>query len=84
MRHLPYSKPTNPWATGQMQTMQKSFQWATKREPRPTMADSLEFFKYEQMIWRIGRKPNRDAVGVIRAMGAQHFFNGCYEGAEND
>lgn len=72
------------WGTGRRQTVQRMFQWGTRREPYPTHAGSLEFLKYDKMIWRVGRKPNRIVVGTIRAMGAQHFFRGCYLGAEDE
>lgn len=72
------------WGPSQRKTVQRVFQWGVKREPRPTHADNMEFLKYERMIWNVGRKPNRLAVGTIRAMGAKYFFNGCYKGAEND
>ena len=72
------------WGINQRQTTRQMFVWATKREPYPTHADSMEFLRYDKMIWRAGRKPNRIAVGTIRAMGARHFFRGCYLGAEND
>lgn len=65
-------------------TCAEAFQWGIKREPRPINSNNMEFYRYERMMWRSGVKPNRLAVGVIRAMGAKYFFNGCHIGAEND
>ena len=72
------------WGTGRRQTASRIFQWGIKREPYPTHAGSLAFLKYDRAIWRVGRKPNRIAVGTLRAMGVKNFFRGCYLGAEND
>jgi len=69
---------------GKRQTPAQAFRWGIKREPYPTKSTSMEFYRYERMIWRSGHKPNRFAVGVIRAMGAKYFFNGCHIGSEND
>jgi hypothetical protein len=72
------------WGMGQRKTVQQMFRWGTVREPYPAHADSLEFLRYDRMIWRVGRKPNRITVGTIRAMGATNFFRGCHLGAENE
>lgn len=72
------------WGPGQRKTVQYIFQWSIKREPRPVTSDSVKYLWYERRVWADGRKPNRIAVGCIRAMGAQHFFKGCYVGAENE
>ena len=72
------------WGTGQRKTVQQVFAWNIRREPYPQSAGRMEFLKFDKMIWQAGRKPNRTAVGLIRAMGAQQFFRGCYHGAEND
>lgn len=79
-----YTPPINDWAVGRRQTVQKAFQWSVKREPRVVKASRMEFFKHDRMLWKAGVKPNRLAVGVIRAMGAPNFFRGAYHGAEND
>lgn len=83
-RHYKYTMPHNDWGKGKRWTVQKAFQWGVKREPRPTHASRLEFYRYDLMLWHLGRKPNRLAVGTIRAGGAANFFKGCYTGAEND
>lgn len=78
------------WGTGQRKTVQQAltvqqaFVLGIRREPYPQSASRMEFLKFDKMIWQAGRKPNRIVVGTIRAMGAQHFFRGCYLGAEND
>ena len=76
--------PHNDWAKGARWSVQQSFKWGITREPRPTRASRLEFYRYDMMLWRAGRKPNRLAIGIIRAAGAVNFFRGCYQGAEND
>ena len=72
------------WGTGQRKTVQQVFAWGIRREPYPQASDGVAFLRYGREVWQAGRKPNRIAVGTIRAMGAQHFFRGCYHGAEND
>lgn len=75
-----YTMPHNDWGKNQRWTVQKAFQWGIKPEPYPL----TNFKRYDRMMWRAGRKPNRLAVGTIRAAGATNFFRGCYRGAEND
>ena len=72
------------WGPNQRKTVQWIFRRSVEREPRPVTSDSVSYLHYERRVWVDGRKPNRIAVGCIRAMGAQHFFKGCYIGAEND
>ena len=72
------------WGVGQRKSPQYVFTKGVRREPYPQASDGVAFLRYEREVWREGRKPNRVAVGLIRAMGAQHFFQGCYRGAEND
>lgn len=72
------------WGPNQRKTVQWIFRRSVEREPRPATSDSVSYLHYERRVWVDGRKPNRIAVGCIRAMGAQHFFKGCYIGAEND
>jgi len=72
------------WGAGQRKTVQHVFRSSTKREPRPISSDSVAYLRFERSVWKAGRKPRRIATGTIRAMGAQHFFRGCYLGAEND
>ena len=84
MRHFQYTPPHNDWGTKKRQTVQSMFQWGVRREPRPLSAKRVNWLKFDQILWRAGRKPNRTAVGTIRAMGAMQFFRGCYRGAEND
>jgi len=72
------------WGAGQRKTVQHVFRSSTKREPRPISSDSVAYLRFERSVWKAGRKPRRIATGTIRAMGASHFFRGCYLGAEND
>ena len=72
------------WGPNQRKTVQWIFRRSVEREPRPVTSDSVSYLHYERRVWADGRKPNRIAVGCIRAMGATHFFKGCYIGAEND
>lgn len=74
----------NPRPQAKRQTPAQAFQWGIKREPRPTKSISVDFYRSEREVWRSCNKPNRFAVGFIRAMGAKYFFNGCHIGAEND
>lgn len=73
-----------PRPPAKRQTPAQAFRWFTKREPRPTTSTNMEFYRCERMIWKSCRKPNRFALGIIRAMGAKYFFNGCHPGAEDD
>ena len=73
------------WGPGQRKTVPQMFQWAGGTYQYPTKASNVSDLRFERSVWLSHRKRlKRDAVGMIRAMGAQHFFNGCYKGAEND
>lgn len=73
-----------PRPPAKRQTPAQAFRWGIKREPRPTKSTSMEFYRAERSVWKLCNKPNRTAVGFIRAMGARYFFNGCHPGAEDD
>ena len=73
------------WGAGKRNTVPQVFRWAIETYRYPTKASNVSDLRFERNVWRShGKRLKRDAVGMIRAMGAQHFFNGCYEGAEND
>jgi len=73
------------WGPGQRKTVPQMFQWAIETYRYPTKASNVSDLRFERSVWLSHRKRlKRDAVGMIRAMGAVYFFNGCYKGAEND
>ncbi len=81
---MKYTKPSNDWGVGRRQSVMKTCAFYMKPEYRPKKTTSMEDLKWYRDMFRFSLKAHRNAVGVIRAMGAQHFFRGCYLGAEDD
>jgi hypothetical protein len=73
------------WGVGARQTVQQVFQSAVGKYPYPTKSCDASYLRFERDVWASHRKRlKRDAVGMVRCMGAKHFFRGAYIGAEDD
>ena len=84
MRHMKYSKPISNWGVGMRMPVTKICASCMKPEYRPKKTAGMRDLRWYQDTFKYKFKSHRNAVGVIRAMGAPHFFRGCYLGAEND
>ena len=65
-------------------TVREVFAWGMTPYT-PVKCTLLKYWIYERDLAKSTRSsPRRDTVGFLRASGCAFFFNGCYEGAEND
>lgn len=79
-----YRPPISDWAVGRRQMLCKASAFYFKPEYPPRVTESMNDLRWYRDCRKFNKKHHRTAVGTIRAMGAQHFFRGCYHGAEND
>ena len=79
-----YTKPVNDWETGRRKSVMQICASYMKPEYRPKKTTSMQDLRWYRDMFKFGLKAHRNAVGVIRAMGAKNFFRGAYHGAEND
>lgn len=79
-----YTKPVNDWETGRRKPVMQICASYMKPEYRPKKTTSMQDLRWYRDMFKFSLESHRNAVGVIRAMGAKHFFKGCYIGAEND